>query len=153
MKEPVEILQYFLENNKENLFTIQASKCLSWMYHESFFLQDDQSQYITFDKKDSYFIIKFQKNTVELHGYKISSSLNSTRYMKRWMIEGSNDEENWDLLDERNDNSLNSSESILSFYIYPQGSYKYFKLTQIGKNNKNDNMLAIRYFDLIGIIK
>lgn len=151
-KDICEILQSLKDKN-ETEFEIESSRSTNWATHNSFILTDDKSQFITFDKKNSYLQINFKNKFVDLYGYRISSSMNSYRSMRNWVLLGSSDRINWIVLDEHcNDDSLQSDDSsIITFSLYSQGiKLNSIKLIQTGKNNKFDNILAIRYFDIIG---
>ena len=155
-KSVCEILQSLKDKNENGIeFVIESSRFLNWTTHNSFILIDDMSQFITYDIKDNYLQINFKSKLIELYGYKINSSINSFRYMRNWALLGSTDRVKWIILDEHcDDDSLQSNDSnIITFSLYPQGiKLSSVKLIQTGKNNKSDDILAIRYFDLIGKI-
>ncbi|KAK8860293.1 hypothetical protein M9Y10_011957 [Tritrichomonas musculus] len=156
VKGVCEVLQSLKNNNENNKeFEIVSSKCTFWNTHQSFVLNNDESQFVTFDHKNRYLQINFKNKLIDIQGYKINSSLNSYRYMKNWVLLGSTDLYNWVILDEHsNDDSLQSNDrDIINFNVNSEGiRFKSIKLIQTGKNNKLDHILVIRYFDLLGKI-
>lgn len=155
-KDICDILQTLKNQNENDVeFEIESSRCANWTTHNSFILTDDNSQFIAFNHKNNYLQINFKNKSIDLYGYKISSSLNSYRFMRNWALFGSSDKERWIILDEHcDDDSLQSNDSgVITFSLHPQGiKLNSVKLVQTGKNNKSDDILAIRYFDLIGKI-
>lgn len=148
----IHILDFLKHDTYQNEFEILASSCSNWMTHQTSILEDDQTQYISFDKSNSYIQINFQNYFIELTGYILSSSMNSYRYLRNWALFAYVDDA-WILLDEHCDDDIlkSDSSSLITIPIYCDGSkYKSFRLVQTGHNNKSDHILSIRYFDLIG---
>lgn len=87
--------------------------------------------------------------------YTIRSGNNGKNYQnpKSWVIEGSNDNSKWDILDEQKNNlSLNGLKLVHTFTIdsRKQKEYKYIQMRQIDKNWQNGDDLMLTDFEMHG---
>ena len=76
-------------------------------------------------------------------------------YLKNWVIEVSNDGKNWEIIDDRNnDSQLNKPDAVANFEINQNdGFYRFIQLRQTGKNWGNSLCIMIRSLEFFGKIK
>lgn len=93
----------------------------------------------------------FKSNKVNLSNYSIKTSL-SGLHLKNWVIEASNDGENWEIIDaHKNDPALNKNGSIVTFNIKKLDSfYRFIQLRQTGKSWANSYGTAIYELEIYG---
>lgn len=74
---------------------------------------------------------------------------------KSWVVEGSNDNMDWDVLDQQtNNSSLNGRNLISPFKITNPNSkkYKFIRITQNGNWKNNGNLFNINNIEFFGIL-
>lgn len=90
------------------------------------------------------------------YSIKTTSIKRNDVHLKNWVIEGSNDNEDWIILDSRtNDSSLNNPSAERTFKIsqLSERFYKYIRIRQTGLNWKGSNQLIMDKFEIFGTIK
>lgn len=108
--------------------------------------QNRDDQWIQFDFQNRQ--IMLQNYTLKTHKYSSGSC-----HLKSWKIEGSNDTNNWELLDERDTNILNEEDKEVTFECAKKdGTYRYIRLRQTGPNQRGDHMLALTRIEFYGFI-
>jgi hypothetical protein len=61
-------------------------------------------------------------------------------FLQRWKIEGSNDKQNWELIDQKNNQTyFNSNFQSCSFDCQSNSFYSFLRLTQTQKGIKSSN--------------
>lgn len=113
---------------------------------------------------DKYFYSKNEKNSWLMYDF-INRKVLPTRYLittanwncdmpRNWVIEGSNNNEEWDVLDSRqNDVSLKEVNVTGKFIIESQEkSYRYLRIRQTGLNSGNNAVLAFSSLEFIGTL-
>ena len=112
-----------------------------------FHSRNDPNSWICFDFKDhkiiptNYSIKTDSRNQDELY------------HLKSWVIEGSNDSNNWEIIDEQNNCSyLNGRFNVHTFYINnkERKEFRYIRLKQTGKNWHGDDHLIFNSFEIFG---
>lgn len=109
----------------------------------------------TKNKPNSWLMFDFNDYLVELTGYSlmsIPSSVNNT-HPRSWVVEASNDLENWDVLDKREmNNDLNGKNKVKCFAFRRSDGYRYVRIKQTDLNHSHNNYFAISQMELFGSI-
>ena len=117
-------------------------------------------QVCDYDWKD-YWISKTEPNawikfdllnrSATITGYTIKSDGNGAGHLLGWKIEGSNDNVNWTVLDQRETNELNQN-YITRYFKCSQHkeSYRYIKLTQTSKNSSGMDSMMLCNIEFFG---
>lgn len=112
--------------------------------------EDESSYFYTSNSENSWICIEFRKHRIIPTSYTIRSS--NGYHPQSWVIEGSVDNKNWEILSEEKDNKVFSRQTIVhSFPIQNQSEHevKFIRLRQTGKNSNNSHHLyfsAIEYY-------
>ena len=127
---------------------------LDWAHHFSMVLNNNSIPFLSYDKPFSSLeisISNFQKLILTGYSLTLGHSFMSDMLMLRWAVLGSNDEENWFLIDERDFSTLEKiPETKCHFDCSPIGSYSFYKIMQTSKNSKGNHIMALSYFELYG---
>ena len=107
-------------------------------------LEEDSIYYST-NIQDTWICYNFKDRRISPTHYTIRSNsdggrgVNGWHNLKSWVIEGSNDQKTWDILDQReNNNDLDRRNAIYTFQISPEKckqSYQYLRLRVTGPNH------------------
>jgi len=100
-------------------------------------------------------IVHFKKERILLSGYQIRTYAgdSNSAHLKSWIVEGSNDGENWDPVHLSQDcSALNSPKSQCQFEFNPSGPYSHIRLKMVGKNHANGLVMVVSRFQLLGSI-
>lgn len=109
------------------------------------------------DEKNSWFIFDFCNHRINPNCYEIMSaySKKGSSHMKSWVLEGSNDYLEWNIIDvNKNCESLNDKNATETF-ITPTNSnhfYRFLRIKQIGPNWKGKDFLKFKQVEFYGII-
>lgn len=97
------------------------------------------------------FIIDFKLNSVLVTHYSIETA--PKIYNRNWILEGSNDLQNWIEIDRRDDEmSSNKDHQILTFECPNNHNFfKFIRMRVTGFNSKHDFRLALSRFELFGV--
>lgn len=137
--------------NIANTINITASSCYNSSYPPTnlvnyenrssiFYSQNTPNSWICFDFK--------QRNVIPFY-YQIMTF--NCYYPKSWVIEGSNDNSNWTILDEQNNcQYLNTNYKVHIFKISNPNQFRYIKMRLTGPNWGNNNHFYISSFELYG---
>lgn len=107
-------------------------------------------------ENDSWLKFDFKDRKVRPTYYSIrSSDYDSYNLPRNWVLEGSNTDDNWKILDNRkNDKSLTSSSAIITFKIQEDLEedefYRYIRIRQTGMNDCHLYFFKFRSFELFG---
>lgn len=101
---------------------------------------------------NSWVKLDFHNKTIRLNGYTIRSGGQNCTHLREWVLEGSNDDYKWDILDERNNRDLLGDREIRHYPIHPRKDYRYFRLRQTGVNHLNNHQLCLANIELFGYI-
>ena len=104
---------------------------------------------------NSWICFYFKNHRVNVTHYTLKSGTNgeNEENPKSWVIEGSNDNSKWDILDEKRNNSiLNGKNLVHTFEIekQKQKEYKYIRMKQTDKNWYNNDDLMLSAFEIHG---
>lgn len=118
---------------------------------------DDDNSFSSEDEPNSWICFDFVNQKVVLTKYMIKSSSYGPglSHLKSWIVEGSNDKNVWETIDEqKNCSSLNGSNCVCSFDTCNSTSaFRYIRLRQTGLNWRNRHYLkfnAIEFYGEIG---
>lgn len=101
--------------------------------------------------KNSSIIISFQRHKVLATHYSILSPHHSGNYLQNWIIEGSNEDEKWHIID-RKENSTYLTGVLLShtYKLDVNSIFRNFRITQIGRNSGGNFYFHLSRFELFG---
>ena len=109
------------------------------------------------DNIDDIFVcFDFKENAVQVTDYLFKSCEHDEggSHLKNWVIEVSNDAENWTVIDDRsNDSSLNGSDNIALFHVSKKTRefYRYVRIRQTGYSWDNSLDVPDYYFALCSV--
>ena len=112
------------------------------------------------DSPNSWLCYDFGGRRVTPTSYSIRSYVNymgtaPRAFPRSWVLEGSNDEDVWEVLDSRKNNrDLNDYGVTRNFAIKapPSGAFRFVRLRQTGKNCKGLDCLIISGLELFGVL-
>jgi len=101
--------------------------------------------------------IKFDliNRKAELTGYSIMSIPSAKGYgqPKSWVLEASNDDDTWLVLDDHQKSQDLNGKSIIKYYTFGQTEpFRYVRLRQTGQNWAGNNYLSISQLELFGFL-
>lgn len=113
------------------------------------------NEFIQTGSKDNHYILfDFKDRKIDLSRYSLRTGPRpkGIDHLKSWKLEGSNDKENFVLLDQRkNSQELNGSQNVyLSDPIKCQEPYKYLRLTMLDKNWSGKRKLLLQSVEFFG---
>lgn len=157
------ILNYLRSKKPDNIFNeigISASSTYNsdeqYSPKNAIFYENSKTIFCTQHKENSWICFDFKERRIVPDYYSIrSANLNkNAAHPKSWVIEGSSDNENWDLLDKReNNSSLNGANSISSFGLQNPNSSKYrFIRMRLSENWLGNLLLCFNNFELFGTL-
>ena len=109
----------------------------------------------TKNKPNSWLMFDFNDYLVELTGYSLMSipSHINNAHPRIWVLEASNDLENWDTFDKREmNNDLNGKNKVKCFSFRRSDSYRYVRIRQTDLNHSHNNYFAISQMEFFGSI-
>lgn len=157
------IINHLTKQNKGNLnsneiINITSSSVLNDNHPQNVAKFDNNRLvFSTINEKNAWIKLDFISRKVcpSYYSIKTWNSNKNEHHLKNWVIEGSNNDKNWKVLDSRNNNiSLNNNHAENTFKI--QSSiieyYRYLRLRQTGHNCKNKDFLIINNLEFFGIV-
>lgn len=115
--------------------------------------EDNQKYFYSLNINNQWLCFDFKKHKIIPKYYQIKSQ-NSSCNLKSWIIEGSNDNSNWETLDEKNNrNELKKNYQIRAFEISKptSNSYQFVRIRQLSNWNDN-NILTLSSFEFYGTL-
>lgn len=115
-------------------------------WDDFWYSQNEVDQWIMFD---------FQNVKVGITNYTIKTHRYSTdsTHMRSWDLEGSNDNTNWIVIDQRSTDILNGSSIVQVFMCKPiEQTFQYIRIRQTEENHRGDNILALTNVEFFGHI-
>ena len=108
----------------------------------------------SFDVEKSNFTIYFHKHVVDITHYSFRSQSNHPYdHPKSWVVEGSLDGKNWEIIDEEKDRTeLCGIGKLKTFEVGHKGKYSYFKFTQTEPNNFNRHCFDLGKVEFFGAL-
>ena len=125
-----------------------------------FYSEGSGSSFLSENIPNSWLLYDFKDKKVKPSSYSIKSHHFGGRgsyHPQTWVIEGSNDKNDWKILDSRNeDNSLNSRSVSHNFKIQNKlgknDYYRYLRIKQTGVTVRNDNYFGFSSLEYFGSI-
>ena len=154
------IFRYLKEKGDiKNEVSITSSSNGGYDHYNMLDLDKIDSFFQTQDKQNSWICFEFKNHQVIPTGYIIRTYPSEDNYhLKSWVVEGSNDNNNWTKIDEhKNDSSLKGKSRVHLFNITNNRnnqSFKYLRIYQTGpnwlNNNDQDHHLLISSIEFYG---
>ncbi len=112
---------------------------------------DLNSKYLTDYVQPFWITLQFEEEKV-VNFYQLTSGNDaSDRDPRDWEIQGSNDGENWDVLDERVDQTFSSRNLTREFYFENETGYTYYRLNVV--NNNGGGLFQMSEWALLSILE
>lgn len=112
--------------------------------------------FMTFPVKNPWVLLDFKNRKIKVEKYIIESmNINpGNDHMKTWILEASNDLENWIIIDSRKDvDELNGPLYAKMFDVNCNEFYRYIKLVQTERNHRGLLNLDLHHIDFFGIVQ
>ena len=111
------------------------------------------SWWISRNLKNSWLPINFKKRKVKLNGYSLKS-LNNGNCLKKWIIEGSNDNYTWVTIDEKKDNNDLDGRKAQKYFSISNSTdpFQYIRMINTGKNHGRTNFFVLTNIEFFGEI-
>ncbi|OHT06130.1 F5/8 type C domain containing protein [Tritrichomonas foetus] len=96
---------------------------------------------------------EFTKNYIYLTDYTMKTPNNNPgwNHLKNWIIEGSNDGKEWEMLDNReNNDDLNGNSKIATFHCQNPQRVRFVRLRQTGKNHRDSDDIQLTNIEFFG---
>lgn len=163
-KEFKGIIDYLRSNSENDIYEIiditssSIRKGNEELSPRNVILFDDKSKdFISDDKENSWIEFDFKNHTIIPKHYTIRSYNRppSLHHPKSWIIEGSNDRENWDVVDEQRETaSLNRRDHFHTFAIKNQNlsNYRFLRMRQTALNWIGNNQLCLGSVEFYGYL-
>jgi hypothetical protein len=120
---------------------------VNYDWNNYFYTQNSANGWIQFDFKD---------RSVSLSHYALKSDGDDSCHLLQWGLSGSNDGNDWTILDERNTQDLNGNYVTKMFRCNETSSvsqfYRDIRLTQTGKNSSGHDYLLLANIEFFGLI-
>lgn len=116
------------------------------------------SRFVSENEKDQFVCLDFIDIKVKPNKYSIMSSIGSipkSENPQSWLIEGSNDKKNWDILDEENGEKSIDGKGLSNTIAIkePKDFYRYLRIRQTGESTtENSYTLKIGQIEFFGEI-
>jgi hypothetical protein len=120
---------------------------VNYDWNDYFYTTNSPKSWIQFDFKD---------RLVCLTHYALKSDGDFRDHLLEWTISGSNDENSWTIVDHQKTQALNGEYITKLFECVDKSSvsqfYRYFRLTQTGKNSSGSDYLQLSNIEFFGSI-
>lgn len=117
---------------------------------------DENSYYLSNDEPNQWIMYDFLQNEIILHSYLLRSTSgwgSDEENISNWVVEVSNDGENWFEIDRHeNFQELKGQNITKTFTVQKSTRCKCVRIRQIGKNTYNRTYLALSQFEIFGEI-
>jgi hypothetical protein len=106
------------------------------------------------DEANSWLQIDFKNRRVLLTHYSLNSNKAGSNYIRKWVLEASDDEKTWETLDSRDTDELVGRSRIKIFPIISSARYfRYVRIRQTGTDSNNHHTLVLTNLELFGNVK
>ncbi|KAH0795593.1 F5/8 type C domain containing protein [Histomonas meleagridis] len=116
----------------------------------------NEHEWVSANEQNSWIQFDFKEKRIKLENYAIMtfSGQQGSTHMKSWRLEASEDDIEWVILDDvKDDNTLNSSNAVITRATKTDQFYRYFKFTQTDKNQFGTYCMAIRRIEFFGVLQ
>jgi uncharacterized protein (DUF2249 family) len=115
-------------------------------------LLQESGYFYSNNQPNEWISFNFLNKKVSLNGYSLKS-YNNSYYLQNWNIEGSNDNKEWNFIDNKtNIHNLDGSEKEDTFLINESKPYQIIRLTQTTKSNNNNDLLLLNRIEFYGAL-
>lgn len=155
----INFLRKETNGNIENKMTISSSSIYNQSYEAKNIIvfEDIKKSFFSQNEKKSWICFHFNENSVTLSNYTLRSYFNTPNdHPKTWVIQGSNDGQNWEDIDKQEDCPyLNGASLIHTFKIKKENrkEFSYIKLLQTDSNWYGRDFLLIDSIEFYGELK
>jgi hypothetical protein len=107
--------------------------------------------FFTSDLANSWIKIDFKWRKVWVKSYQLRGGRAHCTNLRTWVLEGSDDDQDWTVLNEvRHSKLLSGDSAVHDFLCAPQQPFQYIRLKQTDLNDKGRNSLVIATIELYG---
>jgi FtsZ-binding cell division protein ZapB len=141
------IINYLLKNQENSILVLVSSTDSG---SKENVLYNDEERWISYDSPRSFISFEFKTKPISLTGYLLRSH-DGPSFVRNWIVEGSNDEISWIIIDKQaNNNSLSGRFKENIFYCQPNNYFSFFKITQTDYNANANNFFELSYVEFYG---
>lgn len=159
-KETNGIIDYLIKKNGGNVCEKRALNVTASSTNTNLFatnvadIHNNNVYFLSNCLENSWLKYDFINIKVNPTGYSITTRPSNDNHLRNWVIEGSNNDNDWEVLDKRqNDQSLTGIKETYTFDIKKQDkSYRFLRIRQTGGNSSNDNFLSFTSLEFFGSI-
>lgn len=120
-------------------------------------IAQDEGQYVSLNQPNSWIKLDFKDRRINVNAYSLkSNSKEWSSFIRSWKLEGSNDDANWEIIDNREEcRQMNGALNEETFMCNASNKfYKFIKITSTGKSWADNNFyLLIRRIEFFGSLK
>ena len=122
------------------------------LVHYDFINREANESFSTDNFSNPNIIFEFTQHILKITHYTLTTRLlQEKNLLKSWILHGSNDTYNWIFLHSEEDyEDFLHNNVTRTFAISQRNSFKYFRLSQIGLNNDNNNFFVIGKIEFFG---
>ena len=106
-----------------------------------------------FPNENSYVKFDFKYQKVSLRNYSLKSKNIIYNKLINWEIEGSNDEINWDKIDERHIDIWSGIDNTATYSVNNHNFYQYVQIRLRGPSSSNDYLLCLTSIEFFGELR
>lgn len=152
------IINYFIKQKDSNIkdkINISASSIANGSTNNLIDYENKRNFLYTSDTLNSWICIEFKTNQIIPKHYTIRPFKDTSHKMKSWVIECSNNNNDWEIIDTQTNCSFLKGEEPHTFTIQNQSnkSFKYFRLRQTGPAWDESTYLVFNAIEIYGIIE
>ena len=141
----------------ENEVNFTASSLYNNSYHQRYvaIFGDQRNAFRSANRANSWICFDFKEHRVVPTHYTIRSRdwCPNSNHPKSWVIQGSNDNNSWETIDEEKDCPILNGNSVVHTFTmnHPKPTkFKYIRMYSTGPNWSNNNYLAFESFEIYG---
>lgn len=117
--------------------------------------EDRNKEFCSKDVKNSWLCVDFKNHRIVLSDYSIRSFFGekNEEHPKSWVVEGSNDKNDWEIIDEHNNNASLNGENLVQTFSINESKRKQFRFIRMrltGENWSSTNCLDINAIEFYG---
>jgi hypothetical protein len=105
---------------------------------------------------NSWICFDFRNTQISVKSYTLNSDSKISQIPVHWVVEGSNDQNNWMEIDKKDTQELDGRSIVKNFSCSTHHSSKFFRfirLRQTGINNSNYDYFCLRNIEFFGVLK
>jgi hypothetical protein len=164
-QQPLEgILSWLTEQHQGNphdkgVIEVTASGCLDTAKFpaKNVAVPLEKSNFVSVNARGQWVAYNFKDKRVEITHYGVRSRFDGFKNcnnLKDWVVEVSNDEKEWIVIDSQNDNTdLNGNNMSKGYEVEARKEWKFVRLRQTGVSHSGKNYLVISGFEIFGSLR